>query len=306
MLESVVDIVQSTPLSYKFAIILGLLLVIASVSPPLMAAVLKQSLTLTRRQAQALGAIGLILIVAGSSGLYMANKPPKITNILPDEGKHTAGDMIVVTVYAFDPDKDNLTYEFRRKGPATNDRWIRVKGPLPDNSWSWETWPADRGLNYIDVIVYDEGDLNCSSLKEYGICPQNQPPEIKNLTATTLDSPWMMLEADAFDTDGDELAYKFSKFNIVNGSWGIICDWSKTDNCFWNRSGDDAGIKLIKVEVRDGLHQCTGIEGDAEKTLKLDESLRDDSGNSTGSASADAGNPDNSSDIGDNNTGEEI
>jgi len=312
MLESVVSIVQSTPLAYKFAIILGLILVIAAICPPLISAVIKQSLALTGRQAQALAAIGLILIVAGSSGLYMANKPPRIKEIQPDAGEYTVGSRIFITVHAFDPEDDNdLRYEFRRKGPATNDKWITVKGPENNNSWSWRTTPMDSGPNYIDVIVYDKKDLNTTTHREYIIAPENRPPEIETFEAGQEDGSKVLLKAKATDPDGDEIECKFSQFNNLSNSWDIICNWSTEDECYWERSGSDAGTKRVRVEVRDHHHKyLIGDTGDAKETLELaeietkdpDEKSREGSGHNT---SDDAESTDNSTEIGDNETAEE-
>lgn len=265
MLESLVGILESTPLSYKFAIILGLILVIAAICPPLIAAVVKQSLALTGRQAQALAAIGLILIVAGSSGLYMMPKPPRIIDIIPPAGEFTTGSTITVTVHASDPDKENLRYEFLRKGPGTDDQWYSVQGPLEDNSWSWVIWPADEGPNYINVIVYDERDLNKSAYREYKIRPPNQPPKINSISAKEFDGSIWKLETDASDEDDDQIEYRFSKFNRVNCSWDIICNWSTTDECYLDRSGDDAGIKMVRFEVRDRSHRYMLDDGGDHK-----------------------------------------
>jgi len=311
MLESLVGILESTPLSYKFAIILGLILVIAAICPPLIAAVVKQSLALTGRQAQALAAIGLILIVAGSSGLYMANKPPRIKEIQPDAGEYTVGSRIFITVHAFDPDDDDLRYEFRRKGPATNDNWIHVKGPEYNNSWSWYTTPMDSGPNYIDVIVYDKKDLNSTSHREYIIAPENRPPEIETIAGRE-DGSKVLLKAKATDPDGDEIEYKFSQFNKVNNGWDIICDWSTEDECYWERSGSDAGTKRVRVEVRDHHHKyLIDDAGDAKETLELaeiktkdpDEKSREGSGHNT---SEDAESKDTSTEIEDNITSDQI
>jgi len=302
---------ESTPLSYKFAIILGLILVIAAICPPLIAAVVKQSLALTGRQAQALAAIGLILIVAGSSGLYMANKPPRIKEIQPDAGEYTVGSRIFITVHAFDPDDDDLRYEFRRKGPATNDNWIHVKGPEYNNSWSWYTTPMDSGPNYIDVIVYDKKDLNSTSHREYIIAPENRPPEIETIAGRE-DGSKVLLKAKATDPDGDEIEYKFSQFNKVNNGWDIICDWSTEDECYWERSGSDAGTKRVRVEVRDHHHKyLIDDAGDAKETLELaeiktkdpDEKSREGSGHNT---SEDAESKDTSTEIEDNITSDQI
>lgn len=312
MLEYPINILESTSLSYKFAIILGLILIIAAVCPPLIAAVVKQSITLTGRQAQALGAIGLILILTGSVGQYMANKHPIINEIHPEENTHTVGDIIIITVRASDPNDDDLRYEFWRMGPATGNMWYPVKGPVSNNSWCWDITSADKGLNYIKVIVYDEEDLNCSTKTEYKIRPPNQPPEITNISATTLDGSIWKLETNASDDDGDEIEYKFSKFNSVSQSWDIIRNWSTEDECYWNRSGNDASKKLIRVDVRDCFHKyLIGDIGDAKMTLELDEIKANDSdeklnADSDNNSSGDTRSPDSSTDVGDNMTGGEI
>lgn len=312
MLDSVVIILQSTPLAYKFAIILGVILVISAVCPPLISAVSKQSITLTRSQAMALAIIGLILIVAGSVGLYMANKPPRIKDIQPDAGEYTVGSKIFITVHAFDPDDEDLRYEFRRKGPATNDMWITVKGPESNNSWSWYTTPMDSGPNYIDVIVYDKKDLNSTSHREYILSPENRPPKIETFAAVPENGHMMWLKAEATDPDGDEIEYKFSALDNVSNRWDIICNWSTEYECYWDSSGSDVGTKMIRVEVRDHNHKyLIGNAGDAKETLKLadietndpDERSRDGFGYNT---SEDAGSPDNSTGIGQNVTGDLI
>ncbi|MDF0592667.1 hypothetical protein P0O24_03620 [Methanotrichaceae archaeon M04Ac] len=270
MIESITGILESTPLTYKFAIILGVILVIAAICPPLISALVKQSIALTGRQAQALAAIGLILIVVGSSGLYMMPKPPRIIDIIPPAGEFTTGSTITVTVHASDPDKDNLIYEFLRKGPGTDDQWYSVQGPLEDNSWSWVIWPADKGPNFIKVIVYDERDLNKSACREYKIRLPNQPPKINSKSAAEFDGSIWKLETNASDEDGDQIEYRFSKFNGSNRNWDIICNWSTTDECYLDRSGNDAGKMTVRFEVRDHYHRYK-IEdgGDHKMELKL-------------------------------------
>lgn len=91
------------------------------------------------------------------------NQKPTLISLSSDKPNGaTAGDPIIWTARASDPENDTIYYRFRLKGPSTNGQWIIKRDWGIQDSWCWQTCQRDMGLrnrnNFIRVEVRDEND----------------------------------------------------------------------------------------------------------------------------------------------------
>ncbi len=164
-LEEVTTILQNDPLAFRFAILIGLILIIIAIAPSLNIPLLKISaLTLSKKQSIILGAVGVILILGGFVGLSQMNMPPVIygvTTIPPEIVAQEDGIPINICIKAEDPDSNNtiqnmfsrvtpLQYDFSFKSPATGYRLLHDRGPDTNNIWTWWVYPAYAGNKAVN------------------------------------------------------------------------------------------------------------------------------------------------------------
>ena len=93
----------------------------------------------------------------------IANKPPMIDNLTPDtKSPLNAGDTVIWTAKATDPDGDSIQYKFFLNGNPMTD-WS------PQNFWVWSNTKANPGENHIEVCIRDGKHANKDSYDAFKV-----------------------------------------------------------------------------------------------------------------------------------------
>jgi tetratricopeptide (TPR) repeat protein len=91
-----------------------------------------------------------------SKNVTIINQMPFLTSFVPKlKSPQVAGESIVWTATAEDPESDRLYYKFFQKGPSNVDL-LPQTGWTTNNKWIWSTTEADIGKNEIQVCVKDD------------------------------------------------------------------------------------------------------------------------------------------------------
>jgi hypothetical protein len=279
-IEELIRILNDGPLAFKLTIVIGIVLIIIAVAPPMSIPILKiPTLTLSKKQSMIIGVIGGVLILGGLVGFSQINNIPPVfleTRIAPEPQKAIAlASGIPVTIYALaeDPDGNStikkiffqatpLQYEFLVKGPSTNYTLDAVQGPGINNTCVIWIFPSFAGTNKIYVNVTDRppgmDHEFASTVFTYIVKNVNHPPNIKKVYANK-DSPQpinrrIMITAEATDPENDILYYQFLRMppNATTFS-EILQNWSVENEMYWiPGADDDIGENFIRARVRDG------------------------------------------------------
>ncbi len=158
------------------------------------------------------------VVIDYSSGLGIANYPPRIKSLA--SGMKIAGISDTLQVYctAVDPDGDSLTYIW-----GFDDGYVEKISSGRIN-WIAPTMPGDYS---IGCIVADNSGLRDSSLLQIKVI-NNHPPVIDTISARTyiiqpLDT--LALTCVAHDDDGDTLSYSWKDENDDLLNTGNLLSW---------------------------------------------------------------------------------
>jgi len=281
-IDEIARILSDSPLAFKFAILIGFVLIIIAVVPSMSVPILKTTLKLEKNQSIMLGALGGALILGGLSGMIvlsqMSNAAPIVdkVNIDPQQvAAFESGTLINVTVDAKDPDVNlgqkifgkvvPLQYKFLLIKPETNSV-IHEQGPNANNTFIFVVTPADVGkkLIYIDITDRPAGDKdikNVSWKRDYEIALPNQPPKIRiEDVSPRYEGPQpinkrIKITAEATDPDNDKIYYQFFRMPPppANDYKKIlpVSEQPKNER-FWTPNASDIGENEIQVAVQDG------------------------------------------------------
>ena len=181
------------------------------------------------------------------------NQIPLVQELNPNMiSPQTTGAVITWTAIAKDPDGDKVDYRF-----LANDK--EVTGWSPSNSWTWNTTGAEPADYKITVQVRDGlhadagiGSFDSSKNAIFSLQASNQPPILKSLKADSsspqVQGAAVLWKAEALDSDGDPVLYKFQ----VNGK--DMNRWSESDSWKWSTKDLPVGDYKIRVLARDGRH----------------------------------------------------
>jgi hypothetical protein len=222
------------------------------------------------------------------AGTGAVNQPPSAKSLTPDnEGPQTAGNTIIWTGYAYDPDGDNLLYQFWLNGPLTGNTWKPMTSWNESNTWNWTTSPIDSGNNIIDVRVRDgrhaapwgsdshiSAEYAIKSIEGIGGVKANFKPSLLSLKSDR-QSPQdlgakVIWTAKASDPDKDTILYQYVlKGPSTGDQWLPVSLWT-TDNVWtWDTAQIKAGIYIIEVRTRDGYHADVENSDDSKNTAYI-------------------------------------
>jgi len=120
----------------------------------------------------------------GYTGGASTNQQPMLVLLDSDKSSpQEAGASIKWTARAEDPESDPVSFIFRLKGPSTGNVWTPVNSDLSDNTWRWDTNPADAGSYQIKVSVYDEMHAGPQftpdeKIADFALTAPPAPPEV--------------------------------------------------------------------------------------------------------------------------------
>ena len=216
------------------------------------------------------------------------NQPPSAKSLTPDnEGPQTAGNTIVWTASAYDPDGDKLLYQFWLNGPMTGNTWKPMTSWNENNMWNWTTSPIDSGNNIIDVRVRDgrhaapwrsdshiSAEYAIQNIESIGSAKTNFKPSLLSLKSDR-QSPQdqgakVIWTAKASDKDDDTILYQYVlKGPSTGDQWVPVSLWT-TDNVWTMDTAQiKAGIYIIEVRTRDGYHADVENSDDSKSTAYI-------------------------------------
>jgi len=214
------------------------------------------------------------VITAESSG---DNALPEITDLHPSlsspRGQGTEIDFICT---ASDIDSDPIYYRFYLTGPGTASRKKLMQDWGQKNAWRWKPGKEDIGTSAIQVQIRDGQHAGIGSFDDSEsiafVISSNSIPAINDLYCNeSLETHYVghkiHIVANASDTDGDKLLYKFLIYReSVGAAWEQITGWQEKNWLLYELDKTDYESINFKVQVRDGEH--AGEESyDAEDTL---------------------------------------
>ena len=173
--------------------------------------------------------------------------PPVIDSLLIEPSSVGEGQQATVTCHAYDPEGDELLYQWEAEdgdlsgtGPAVN--WVL---------------PYDKEVSVIRVNVTDQQGESATMVINVNILP-NHDPEIESLTSQPRSSltpgTECTVQCVASDVDGDELEYYWAVSSGTIFGYGAQAFWTAPEDC---------GRYDISVTVKDGRH------GETMKSLRL-------------------------------------
>jgi len=190
------------------------------------------------------------------------NSPPAIDNLASDKASpQDAGTAINWTANAVDPDGDLILYKFLLDGrPMTP--WAE------DKIWTW--MPGQAGRYRIEVQVRDakhaspdeQDDRRTESFTINEPKPENQPPVVDELLAMQSKVKEITWTANATDSDGDLILYRY----FLNNK--SMTDWMDRNKWILNATEANAGENQVEVRIRDGGHAGSDSYDDA-KSVKF-------------------------------------
>jgi uncharacterized membrane protein len=195
----------------------------------------------------------MVFILTSSDQIQIepSNWKPLVQELKPDIiSPQTIGAAITWTAIAIDPDEDQIYYKFLVNDNMATD-WSL------SNSWKWNTSSALPGDYKIRVLARDarhesEDSFDSSREATFALQATNQPPILNGLNSD-ISSPQVQgavinWKADAQDSDGDPVLYKFQVNGRDMGRWSESGSWS------WSTRNLGAGNYMIRVLARDGRH----------------------------------------------------
>lgn len=176
------------------------------------------------------------------------NSPPVIVGIRADPDEILIGGTSVVSCTAYDPDAEELTYE-----------WSCSAGSLSGNGVS-VNWTAPLTPDSCAVIctVSDGTDSTQTSVKINVLETPNIAPVINSLTSdsySVMQRHTATLTGDASDSDGDSLTYSWTCDGGSIGGTGSSEVWTapdELDSCTVTLTVSDGRLtasKSVKIEV---------------------------------------------------------
>lgn len=279
-IEELIRILENGELAFKFAIVIGIVLIIIAVAPSMSIPFLKiPTLSLSKKQSMILGAIGGILILSGMVGLSSNNVPPYVDmyTISPNLRNATSlqsGTQVIIYVEAKDPDAYNifqkyffqaipLQYDFLVKGPGTNNNLYHFQGPGVNNTGLLVINSSYAGVNefYINVSDRPFGEAKPTVYRYTYVINLNKVPTLKEINPDPYkESPQpvntrIRIIAEATDPENDVLYYQFLIAPPGCIDYSVVKNWSEENELLWIPTEDNIGENYIKACVRDELHE---------------------------------------------------
>lgn len=193
------------------------------------------------------------------------NSPPAIESMTSDKASpQDAGTAINWTANAVDLDGDLILYKFLLDGrPMTP--WAE------DKTWIW--MPGQAGHYRVEVQVRDakhagpdeQDDRRSESFtinEPKPLAPANQPPIVDELSAVQIKAKEITWTANATDSDGDQILYRY----FLNNK--SMTDWIDRNKWILNATEANAGENQVEVRIRDGEHAGFDSYDDA-KSVKF-------------------------------------
>jgi hypothetical protein len=202
------------------------------------------SLKLLRRLS--LAALALFTLLSG--GCALSNKAPVIVGLEAGEDNLCVTESCPLRVIAYDPDGDDLSYQ-----------WSATGGDISaDGQTAVWTAPHTPGTYQVSVKVTDGGGAEAETQLSLEVAP-NSPPVIDSLSAKRPRAnrgEFVVIECLASDADEDNLAYSWSATGGTFYGVGPVIAW-------------EAPLELeaytIMVTVSDGK----GTEASGRLTLEV-------------------------------------
>ncbi|MFB3764861.1 MAG: hypothetical protein ACE14P_06380 [Methanotrichaceae archaeon] len=225
--------------------------------------------------------------ITSISNTGAVNQPPSAKSLTPDiEGPQPTGTTIAWTGVAYDPDSDNMLYQFWLNGPSTGNKWKPMTDWGESNIWNWTTSPVDVGNNIVDLRIRDShhsgpwgSDSHISA--EYvidslvgaqGGSKLNRKPSILSLKSDR-QSPQdkgvkVTWTAAASDPDDDTILYQYwLKGPSTEDQWVAVTGWTTSNSWLWNTGQTKAGIYTIEARIRDGYHTNIDNSDDSRRAV---------------------------------------
>jgi len=215
-------------------------------------------------------------ITAGEGG---SGSAPTITSLTPSlaspRGQGTEIDFICV---AADADSNAILYKFYLTGPGTASKKKLVQDWSKRNSWQWTPGAIDIGTSTIEVQVRDgnnegEGSYDATTCINF-VVSSNTAPTITSVYVNEPGDPYVgdkiHIVADAADTDGDKILYKFWIYReTVGASWEMLTGWQEENWLLYTVDKMDFETLSIKCQVRDGKHAGEESYDDEDTDLAI-------------------------------------
>ncbi|MFB3764521.1 MAG: VWA domain-containing protein [Methanotrichaceae archaeon] len=193
------------------------------------------------------------------------NAPPFLNSLIFDKtSPQDAGTAINWTANAVDPDGDLVLYKFFLDGrPMTP--WEE------DKTWIWV--PGQAGHYQVEVQVRDakhagpdeQDDRRAESFtinEPKPAASKNQPPVVDDLSPVQGKAKEITWTANATDSDGDRILYRY----VLNNK--SMTDWIDKNKWILNDTEANAGENRVEVQIKDGKH--AGLDGyDDAKSVKF-------------------------------------
>lgn len=284
IIEQLGMILSNHPLAFKFAILIGIILIIISAAPSLGSILKISALTLTRNQSIMLSLIGVALIISGIVGLsQIENEPPIVYSVVIDPMPALIREdnlPINVTINASDPDSNfiqkfihnrTLRYYVRLTNYTDSSDIHHDIGPKIEKNFTIYASKTDVGKNKFAIYVIDRPievlDFNKTPYtQDYMIMLADQRPTIesvepKNGSIEPINKE-ITIRVKAQDPENQELYYKFYKKPygqdvakemppMIDASH-FAKGWTDDGDRSWTPKKGEEGDNLIIVDVIDG------------------------------------------------------
>ena len=183
--------------------------------------------------------------------LDQPNYGPEVTGLLADRNSpQPQGTVMTWTATATDAEGDEISYRF-----LVDDK--PAGGWSLSDSWSWDTSEVMPGDHEIRVLARDgkhapEDSFDGFKTAAFTVTGANNAPVLRSLvpnsTSPQAQGATVVWKAEAVDSDGDQIFYKFR----LNGR--DMNRWSESSTWKWTSAGQPVGDYRITVLARDGLH----------------------------------------------------
>ncbi len=194
------------------------------------------------------GLVALMLGAVLASSCTLLNKAPVISSLEAEKDCLCATESCEIRAVAYDPDGDELSYQWRATGGNISGQGATAIWTAPDNSDTYT----------ITVEVTDGRGGRSEMQLSLGVVP-NTPPAVESLAAKRARvnrAEFIVIECLASDADGDSLIYTWAATGGTFYGSGPITAWE---------SPLTLGAYTITVEVSDGR----GGEASAQLTMEV-------------------------------------